>query len=133
MRLVLLVLMPIVVAVTVGCASDPEVDSLKGTWIGTGKGFDGSAYQEITQKIVVTKVREDSDTFLGYKQTKEKGAQYGPKTTIRGAIGPNGVVSITDDDGYELLEFSGDNKLEGQYLEADLKEGTVKNYTVEKK
>ena len=132
MRLVLLVLMPIVVAVTVGCGSNPEANSLKGTWIGTGSGFDGRTYQELTQKIVVTEVREDSDTFLGYKQTKEKGDSYGPRTTIWGAIGKDGVVSITDDDGYQFLEFSED-KLEGQYLEADPREGTAKNYTFERK
>ncbi|MFM9045549.1 MAG: hypothetical protein ACKOL0_07170 [Solirubrobacterales bacterium] len=127
----LLVALPIVAAVMVGCGGESEISSLKGTWIGTGTGFDGSSYQEMTAKMVITEVREDSDTFLGQKQTKEKGGTYGPKTTIRGAIGADGVISITDDDGYAFFEFSEDT-LEGQYLEANPKAGTAKNYTFER-
>ncbi|MFM8889315.1 MAG: hypothetical protein ACKOGM_04960 [Solirubrobacterales bacterium] len=131
MRRMLLVALPIVAAVMVGCGGESEISSLKGTWIGTGTGFDGSSYQEVTAKMVITEVREDSDTFLGQKQTKEKGGTYGPKTTIRGAIGADGVISITDDDGYAFFEFSEDT-LEGQYLEANPKAGTAKNYTFER-
>jgi len=126
-----LVALPFAVAVIVGCGSESEVSSLKGTWIGTGTGFDGSSYQETTAKMVITEVREDSETFLGQKQTREKGGTYGPKTTIRGAIGTDGVISITDDDGYAFLEFTEDS-LEGQYLEANPKAGTAKNYTFER-
>ncbi|MFM8518867.1 MAG: hypothetical protein ACKOB2_00420 [Solirubrobacterales bacterium] len=131
MRRMLLVALPIVAAVMVGCGGESEISSLKGTWIGTGTGFDGSSYQEVTAKMVITEVREDSDTFLGQKQTKEKGGTYGPKTTIRGAIGADGVISITDDDGYAFFEFSEDT-LEGQYLEANPKAGTAKNFTFER-
>lgn len=131
MRRMLLVALPIVAAVMVGCGGESEISSLKGTWIGTGTGFDGSSYQEMTSKMVITEVREDSDTFLGQKQTKEKGGTYGPKTTIRGAIGADGVISITDDDGYAFFKFSEDT-LEGQYLEANPKAGTAKNYTFER-
>lgn len=131
MRRMLLVALPIVAAVMVGCGGESEISSLKGTWIGTGTGFDGSSYQEMTTKMVITEVREDSDTFLGQKQTKEKGGTYGPKTTIRGAIGADGVISITDDDGYAFFEFSEDT-LEGQYLEDNPKAGTAKNYTFER-
>lgn len=131
MRRMLLVALPIVAAVMVGCGGESEISSLKGTWIGTATGFDGSSYQEVTAKMVITEVREDSDTFLGQKQTKEKGGTYGPKTTIRGAIGADGVISITDDDGYAFFEFSEDT-LEGQYLEANPKAGTAKNFTFER-
>lgn len=132
MHRILLIALPLVAAVTVACGSDSEISSLKGTWIGTGSGFDGGSYQEITAKMVITEVREDSDTFLGQKQTKEKGETYGPKTTIRGVIGENGLISITDDDGYAFFEFSEDT-LEGQYLEADPKSGTAKAYTFERR
>ena len=132
MRRILLITLPFVAAVVVGCGGDSEISSLKGTWIGTGSGFDGSSYQEMTVKMVITEVREDSNTFLGQERTKEKGGSYGPETTIRGAIGANGMISITDDDGYAFFEFSEDT-LEGQYLEADPKAGTAKNYTFERK
>ena len=132
MRRILLITLPLATAVVLGCGSESEISSLKGTWIGTGSGFDGGAYQERTVKLVITEVREDSDTFLGYDQAKGKGGSYGPKATIQGAIGEDGVISITDEDGYQFLKFSEDT-LEGQYLEADPREGTAKNYTFERK
>ncbi|MEX1219191.1 MAG: hypothetical protein WEB05_02255 [Solirubrobacterales bacterium] len=129
MRTGLMITLPIILAVFIGCGSDSEISSLEGTWVGSGSGYNAGVYEETTSKIVITEVQEDKDVFLGYKQTRTGGEPYGPRETIQGGIGPDGRISIADEDGYNFFEFSED-KLEGQYLEAGEKDATVKNYTL---
>jgi hypothetical protein len=106
--------------------------SLKGTWVGQGSGYNDGTFEERTARLVITETREDGNVFVGYKQTKADGEPFGPRETIQGGIGPDDTISIADEDGINFFEFSEGN-LVGQYIEAEDKDSTVKNYTLIRK
>ena len=127
MRRILLVALPVIVVIFAGCGEDSGVTSLEGTWVGSGSGYNSGVYEERTAKLVITEVREDENVFVGYKQISSEGEPFGPREIIQGAVGTDGRIFITDENGFILFELSEDT-LEGQYLETGKKDGTVKNY-----
>jgi len=107
-----------------GSGEEFSVSDLEGTWIQSGKGFEqGQSITWDNQKIVIETT--DESGFAGYKEfTRDEGLQ---RETLNGVLGPDGLVVISDTDGFYEGRFINGNFV-GIYIETG-EDSTVMNVT----
>ena len=107
-----------------GSGEEFSVSDLEGTWIQSGKGFEqGQSITWDNQKIVIETT--DESGFAGYKEfTRDEGLQ---RETLNGVLGPDGLVVISDTDGFYEGRFINGNFV-GIYIETG-EDSTVMHVT----
>jgi hypothetical protein len=118
-----------------GCAAKddakvPAATDLIGTWAQSGAGYEEGKPVTWKDQTLVVEAAE-GQAFTGFKEYANEGEDP-QKEVVNGAIGVNGDIRITDEDGFFVGRLV-DGKIQGQYIEVKEGESQVLNVELARK